>query len=132
MFWNWGPGRADIIVRKDLQKYQHPLVVLVLLAAGASLQFPLAALWLLAPFVVFRLAGKLAGGWLASRLTPSLAPGDLGAYLLAPGIVGIAFVLNVHQHLPYGDGVALLTAVVIGTLASEVVALLVTPVEDHV
>ncbi len=68
MFWNWSPGRADAIVRQDLQKFQHPLVVLMLLAAGASLQFSLAALWLFAPFVVFRLAGKLAGGWIALAL----------------------------------------------------------------
>jgi hypothetical protein len=130
MFWNWSPGRADAIVRKDLQKFQHPLVVLMLLAAGASLQFSLAALWLFAPFVVFRLAGKLAGGWIASRFTPSLAPGDLGAYLITPGLLGIAFALNLHQHLPPADGIAVLTAVVIGTLASEGVALLVTPAED--
>jgi hypothetical protein len=131
MFWNWSPGRADAIVREDLQKFQHPLVVLMLLAAGASLQFSVAALWLFAPFVVFRFAGKLAGGWIASRLTPSLAPGDLGAYLFAPGLLGIAFALNVHQHLPPAEGLALLTAAVIGTLASEGVALFVTPVEDH-
>ena len=130
MFWNWSPGRADAIVRRDLQKFQHPLVVLMLLAAGASLQFSLAALWLFAPFVVFRLAGKLAGGWIASRFTPSLAPGDLGAYLITPGLLGIAFALNMHQHLPPADGLAVLTAVVIGTLASEGVALLVTPAED--
>jgi hypothetical protein len=131
IFWNWSPGRADVIVREDLRRFQHPLVVLMLLAAGASLQLSLPALWLFAPFVVFRLAGKLAGGWLASRLTPSLAPGDLGAYLLAPGLLGIAFALNAHQHLPGDDGVALLTAVVIGTLASEGVALFVTPNEGQ-
>jgi len=131
MFWNWSPGRADVIVRADLQKFQHPLVVLMLLAAGASLQFSLAALWLFAPFVVFRFAGKLAGGWIASRLAPSLAPADLGKYLLAPGLLGIAFALNMHQHLPPAEGIALLTAVVIGTLASEGVALFFTPVEER-
>jgi hypothetical protein len=129
MFWNWSPGRTDVIMREDLSKFQHPLVVLMLLAAGASLDLSIAALWLFAPFVVFRIAGKLAGGWLASRLTPGLAPADLGAHLLAPGILGIAFALNVHQHLASTDAAAVLTAVVIGTLASEGVALIVAPAE---
>jgi hypothetical protein len=129
MFWNWAPGFSDVIVREDLQKYQHPLAVLMLIAAGASLDFSIAALWLFAPFVVFRMAGKLAGGWLSSRMTPGLASADLGAHLLAPGLLGIAFALNVHQHLATADAAAVLTAVVIGTLASEGVAWLVAPAE---
>jgi hypothetical protein len=129
MFWNWAPGHSDVIVREDLHKYQHPLAVLMLIAAGASLDFSMAALWLFAPFVVFRMAGKLAGGWLASRLTPGLASADLGSHLLAPGLLGIAFALNVHQHLATADAAAVLTAVVIGTLASEGVAWLVAPAE---
>jgi hypothetical protein len=129
MFWNWAPGHSDVIVREDLHKYQHPLAVLMLIAAGASLDVSMAALWLFAPFVVFRMAGKLAGGWLASRLTPGLASADLGSHLLAPGLLGIAFALNVHQHLATADAAAVLTAVVIGTLASEGVAWLVAPAE---
>jgi hypothetical protein len=129
MFWNWAPGHSDVIVREDLHKYQHPLAVLMLIAAGASLDLSMAALWLFAPFVVFRMAGKLAGGWLASRLTPGLASADLGAHLLAPGLLGIAFALNVHQHLASADAAAVLTAVVIGTLASEGLAWLVAPAE---
>jgi hypothetical protein len=128
MFWNWAPGHSDVIIRADLHKYQHPLAVLVLIAAGASLDLSMAALWLFAPFVVFRMAGKLAGGWLASRMT-GLASADLGAHLLAPGLLGIAFALNVHQHLATTDAAAVLTAVVIGTLASEGVAWLVAPAE---
>jgi len=129
MFWNWSPGHTDAIIREDLHKFQHPLVVLMLLAAGASLNLSTAAVWLFAPFVVFRMAGKLVGGWLASHLTPGLASADLGAHLLAPGLLGIAFALNVHQHLATPDAAAVLTAVVIGTLASEGVAWLVAPAE---
>src|SRR5262249_55066007 len=83
--------------------------------------------WLFAPFVVFRIAGKLAGGWLASRLTPGLASADLGAHLLAPGLIGIAFALNVHQLLVTADAAAVLTAVLIGTPPSEGAALLCAP-----
>jgi hypothetical protein len=131
MFWNWSPGRVDAIVREDLATYQHPLVVITLLAAGTNLEFSMAALWLCAPFVLFRLAGKLVGGWLASGLTPSVVAADLGAYLLAPGLLGIAFALTVHQSLTTLEGHAVLTAVVIGTLASEGVALFVTPSESE-
>jgi hypothetical protein len=46
-------------------------------------------------------------------------------------LLGIAFALNVHQHLATPDAAAVLTAVVIGTLASEGVALLVAPVEGN-
>jgi len=129
MFWNWAPGHSDVIVRDDLHKYQHQHGERMLIVAGASLDFSIAALWLFAPFVVFRMAGKLAGGWLASRLTPGLASADLGSHLLAPGLLGIAFALNVHQHLATADAAAVLTAVVIGTLASEGVAWLVAPAE---
>jgi hypothetical protein len=129
MFWNWSPGRTDAIVREDVAKYQHPLVVLTLLAAGASLEFSMAALWLCAPFVLFRLAGKLLGGWLASKFTPQLVAADLGAFLMAPGLLGIAFAFTVQQNLAALEGRAVLTAVVVGTLVSEGIALLVTPAE---
>jgi hypothetical protein len=44
----------------------------------------------LCPYVVFRVAGKLVGGWAASRIAPEVAPSDLGAYLIPPGVIGIA------------------------------------------
>ena len=37
LVWQHGPGRIDEIVARDVQPYQHPLVVLLLIAAGASL-----------------------------------------------------------------------------------------------
>ncbi len=129
MFWNWSPGRCDTIVREDLGKFQHPVVVLMLLSAGALLEYSVMALWLFAPFVVFRLAGKLTGGWLASKLTPTLASADLSSHLLAPGLLGIAFALNAYQYLHSAEGIAALTAVVVGTLASEGVAFAVAPGE---
>jgi hypothetical protein len=124
--WKWGPGRVDAIVRQDVRQYQHPLVVLVLLVAGASVRPSVEALWLLAPFVLFRVTGKLAGGWLATRVAAGLAPGDLGAHLMAPGLIGIAFALSTVQVLGTG-GMPVLTAIVAGTLVSEVVALSVAP-----
>jgi hypothetical protein len=130
--WMWThlPGAADHVVREDLQKIQHPLIVLLLLVAGASCAYSLAAVWLCAPLVLFRLGGKLAGGWVASRLQRDITPSDLGAYLIAPGLLGIAYALNLRQVLEAGGATALLTAVVIATLASEALALVLTPSEE--
>ena len=125
--WKWAPGRVDAIVRQDVRRYQHPLVVLVLLVAGASVRPSVDALWLFAPFVLFRVTGKLAGGWLATRVAPGLAPGNLGAHLLAPGLIGIAFALAAARVFGTPDGTPVLTAVVAGTLVSEVIALSVAP-----
>jgi hypothetical protein len=124
--WNLAPGRVDAIVRRDVRRYQHPLVVLVLLVAGASIRPSIEAAWLLVPFVLFRVSGKLAGGWLAARLAPSIAPADLGAHLLAPGVIGLAFAIGAVKALG-PDGTAVLTAVTVGTLVSEIVALAVAP-----
>ena len=100
--WLWvvTPGGCDTLVSAELQKVQHPLVVLVLIAAGASLEPSVAGVWLLVPYVVFRLAGKLVGGWAASRVARGAAPSDLGAYLLPPGAIGVAFALNIAQVPP--------------------------------
>lgn len=124
--WARTPGHTDRIAAEDLRKVQHPLVVLLLLTAGASVQADMAGVWLFAPYVLFRLAGKLLGGWLASRLAPVVAPSDLGAYLVPPGVLGIAFALNLQQVA--GDTAGpLLFAVTVGAVASEIVALVVTP-----
>jgi hypothetical protein len=130
VLWNQLPGAADSVVREDLQKIQHPLIVLLLLVAGASCAYSLAAVWLCAPLVLFRLAGKFAGGWVASRLQQGVTPADLGAYLIAPGLLGIAFALSVRQALGGGGATALLTAVVVATLASEALAFVLTPSEE--
>ena len=123
LFWRLAPGRADQIIRDDLQKIQHPLVVLLLLVAGASLVPSRAALWLLAPFVLFRLVGKLVGGWAASRFVPgAAAPADIGAYLIPPGVIGIAFALAFHQFSSSPTGVAVLTATAVGSLVGELLA----------
>lgn len=125
--WLWAltSGHTDAVVRRELRKVQHPLILLLLIAAGASLEVSTAGIWLFAPYVVFRVAGKLMGGWFASRMAPGVAPSDLGAYLVSPGVIGIAFALNLDQVTP---GMApLVFAVSIGAVASEIVAVIVVP-----
>lgn len=125
-FWALTSGHPDEVVAQELRKVQHPLVVLLLVAAGASIQPTTAGLWLFAPYVVFRFAGKLMGGWVAARIAPGVTPSGLGAYLIAPGVIGIAFALNVQQVAPEGSG-AIVFAASVGAMASELLALMVTP-----
>jgi len=123
LLWRLAPGGADRIVREDLRRIQHPLVVLLLLVAGASLVPSRVALWLLAPIALFRLVGKLLGGWAASRLAPGkAAPADLGAYLIPPGVIGIGFALAFHQFHPSPTGTAILTATALASLVGELLA----------
>lgn len=125
--WLWviAPGRCDLLMAGELRKVQHPLVVLVLLTAGAGLEPTMLGQWLFAPYLVFRLAGKLIGGWAASRIAAGIAPSDLGAYLIPPGVIGIAFALNLQQVAPGAS--ALVLAVALGALASELLAVFLTP-----
>ena len=102
-------------------------MVVLLVTAGASLQASLAGIWLFAPYVVFRTVGKLGGGLMASRLAPGIAPSDLGAYLIPPGVIGIAFALNVLQ-VASAAAMPLVFAVSVGALVSELLAVIVTPV----
>lgn len=126
--WLWvlAPGRSNVVVARELHKVQHPLVVLLLITAGASLEYSAPGIWLFAPYVAFRLAGKLIGGWTASRIAVGIAPSDLGAYLIPPGVIGIAFALNIGQVAP-GVSDPLIFAVALGAVASEVLALALTP-----
>jgi hypothetical protein len=122
LVWRRMPGRADEIVAADLRRFHHPLIALLLAVAGAQMWLTPLALFLLAAFVVFRLAGKVIGGIAAARLAP--VPGDvLGAYLVSPGAIGVAIALNVQQLAP-ADGAAIVAAVAAGTLLFESMALL--------
>ncbi len=127
LLWVWFPGHADRVVRRDLQRVQHPLIVVLLLVAGASLDFSLHALWIGAPLVLFRLTAKLTGGWVAARLQGVLTAGELGMHLLAPGLLGIAIALHVSQVIRAPGTTAVLTAVVLATLASEALVLVLRP-----
>ena len=124
--WTIAPGAADRIAQADLQKVQHPVVVLLLVTAGAMTVPTKTALWLLTPYLLFRLSGKVAGAWLSARLV-DVRPADLAAYLMSPGVLAIAFALNFRQILPPSAGDTLLATVAIGTAAFELFALAVVP-----
>lgn len=124
--WTLLPGRTDRIVRGDVGRFQHPLVLLLLVVAGALIEVTALAVWLLAPFVVFRLTGKVIGAWAASRVLP-LGAADLAAYLVPPGLIGIALAINFLQVSATPTAAAVATAIALGTLASEAVAVVALP-----
>lgn len=125
-FWVAAPGHADRLVGQDLKKIEHPLVVLLLITAGASIRADLLGFWLFVPYVTFRLCGKLIGGWTASRIAPHVAPSDLGTYLIPPGVMGIAFALNVAQVAP-AAAVPVVGAVTLGAIMCELLSVLIMP-----
>jgi hypothetical protein len=148
--WTLARGRTDRIVQEDLRKVQHPLVALLLVIAGARWTPLLAALWWLAPYVLCRLAGKVAGGWAAARflearfagapiisasrddateivMPETVSAADLAAFLMPPGVLAIAFALNFQQMLPPDAGALLLSTVAAGTAVFELFALFVLP-----
>ena len=59
----------------------------------------ISALWLLTPYLLFRLSGKVVGAWLSSRFV-DVGAADLAAYLMSPGVLAVAFALNFRQMLP--------------------------------
>ena len=62
VFWRYAGGSPRETIRRDVLFVQHPLLVLVLLVAGARAELSPAALALGAGYVALRVAGKLAGG----------------------------------------------------------------------
>jgi hypothetical protein len=124
--WTLLPGRADGLARADVTRFQHPLVLLLLISAGALISVTPLAVWLLAPFVLFRLAGKMLGAWAAARVLP-IPAGDLAAYLVPPGLLGIALAINFLLVSATPTAAAVATAVALGTLISEAVAFVALP-----
>lgn len=130
LFWTLSPGRCNAIVADDLRKIQHPLVVLLLVTAGAMCVPSLAAAWLIGPYVLFRISGKLVGAWVAARLSgigTTITAFDLGVYLIPPGVIGIAFALGFAQLLPPGLGATIITTVAAGSILCELAAFYVLP-----
>lgn len=124
--WTLLPGRADRAVENDLRRVQHPLVVLLLVTVGASTTLSPASIWLLPPYLLFRLAGKVTGAWLSGPMV-DVRPADLAAFLMPPGVLAVAFALNFSQVMPAASGEMLLSTVAVGTAAFELFALAVVP-----
>jgi hypothetical protein len=117
LFWRASPGQAGEWLRRDVRHVLHPLIVLMLIVAGARVTVDTSIVTLAFGYVLLRALGKLTGAWVARRAGRVPLPADLGTALLAPGILGIAFVINaVRAAGPQAD--PLISIVVFGTIAS--------------
>jgi hypothetical protein len=126
VFWRYAGRHPRETLSRDVLFMQHPLLVLVLLLAGARADLSPASLALGAGYVVLRVVGQLGGGAVASRVARVNVPRDLGLHLLPPGVFGVALALNAVSIVG-ADASMLLAAVVAGTIGSELVALTLPP-----
>lgn len=122
-------GRTRDSVRRDVLHFQHPLLVLVLIVTGARVELPPAWIGLGLVYVLLRTGAKLAAGWAARRVGGSGVPADLGMWLLSPGVLGVAFALNVLRA-GGPDATGTLAVAAIGTLGSDLMSTLVSPREE--
>ena len=106
--------------------FREPLIVLLLVVAGARTPLSYGVVVLVAVYIIFRLVGRLVAAWLVSRTVIRETPVNLRSHLVAPGAVGIAIVLNVLQANPDLDAARTAFAVVVlGSVISELQALIV-------
>jgi hypothetical protein len=126
ILWTVLGGDPRQSLERDALYAQHPLIALVLLVAGARTEVSALAIGLGAAYVCCRTAARVVGGTIAARAAGP-APG-LPLRLVAPGVFGTAFALDVLRAV--GPGMSLtLAIVVVGTVLSDVMARLVQPNE---
>lgn len=129
VFWRYAARRPRETIRRDVLFVQHPLLVLVLLVAGARADLSSSTFALGIGYVILRLAGQLAAGAVARGVGGMNAPVDLGFHLLPAGVFGVGSALSAVSALG-ADASMLLATVVVGTIGSEFVAVLGRPRSD--
>jgi hypothetical protein len=130
VFWRLVGRRARDTIARDVLFVQHPLLVLVLLVAGARTVLSPHALALGATYALLRTLAKRLEAAFIDRAVRERDRHELGRHLLRPGIFGVAFALNVVNVA--GDGAApLLATIVVGTVAAEFIALAFRPVRPR-
>ena len=126
LLWQRLGGNSREVLHGETLYVQHPLVVLVLLVAGARTQMTPGMLSLTAAYLGLRTVARYLGGTAIQRLRPATSRA-LRLELVAPGVFGVAFALNAARAVAAdaGGGPSVLSVVVLGTLLSDVVARLV-------
>jgi hypothetical protein len=130
LFWGYVGGVARDCIERDVRYLRHPLVVLMLLAAGAKTTYSGWILVFAAAYLLLRLAGKLLGARLTRRMPGVPIPDSVGATLLPPGVFGIAFALDATSMMQSVAAVTL-AAAVLGSIGSQLLAALWRPAEAH-
>jgi hypothetical protein len=107
LLWQRTAGQAAEMMRSDLRYVEHPLVVLLLLVAGARAEPSVQALLLGLAYLAVNTGARLATGW-------------------NPGILGIAIALTAVRAISTDISFAL-TAIVAGTIGAQLLARLRLP-----
>jgi hypothetical protein len=118
--WVRAPGATDRITAHDLRVLQHPLMALLLIVAGAMVQWTVLVLWVAAYVVVLRLAAKLLASVAVSGVA-TVSPALLATVLLQPGVMGIALAVNIAL-VAGADYAWVVSAVTASAIASEALA----------
>ncbi len=118
-----GGGARERIAR-DVRHMQHPLVVLLLLMAGARAGYSHALETMAIVYLVLRIVGKLSGGWIVRRILGPDVPASFGLRLLSPGVIAVAFALNA-ELVAAGPSGSILSVVVGASIGSDLLALIV-------
>ena len=128
LFWGHIGGVARDCIEREVTYLRHPLVVLMLLAAGARTTISGWILVLAAAYLLLRVAGKLLGSWLVRRLPGVVISRAAGPALLSPGVFGIAFALDAASMMD-ASAASILAATVLGSIGSQLLAGLWQPTE---
>jgi hypothetical protein len=126
VFWRYAGRHPRETISRDVLFVQHPLLVLVLLVAGARAELSGESVALGAGYVALRIAGNLLAVHIAGRTAGANAPRDLARHLVAPGVLGVGFALNAFNAIG-ADASMMLAVVVTGTIGAELVAVLQAP-----
>jgi hypothetical protein len=118
--WVRAPGAADRITAADLGALQHPMVSLLLIFAGALIEWNAVVLWVAGSVVILRLLGKLLASVAVAPMA-RVSPALLATVLLPPGVMGIALALNARQVVGSDIG-GIVAVVTIAAGTSELVA----------
>jgi len=118
------PGSSERIFTL-LARLEKPVYVVFLLLAGAVWQPGVAwGLLLAGVYWLLRISGKVAGGFAAARFDSGEEPSSpgLGFGLVAQGGMAVALVMNYYQLRPGSVTDVVVTIVLVGVIASELVA----------
>ena len=125
---NVSPLRSRVY--KVLQEWEKTIYVILLVLAGALLEFPS---WLVLPvaalYVGLRILAKVAAGWISRAAVPLriATPADFGLGLVPQGGISLAMAISItlsYRGLRLGAGTlggTVFSIVVLGVLGSELI-----------
>ena len=121
--WNVARDVARTRITRDLYYFQHPLVVLVLMVAGAQATLSLHVFALGAVIIAVRAVARRTGGWIAARLWSTTGTRES---LIAAGLIGIGIAVDLDRVSPGSElSGTIVGTVVIATIGANMIAALV-------